>query len=161
MRFGVFLGLLVLAVTGGTCQQAATKGSPATSEKNPPLFSTPPAQPLAYRPFSISDFTLELSLASAFIIYLMVFYQGSRKNKDLARTWLRSTLGIWTLQFAQLGDGQGHKLIKDGPRDYVLYATGRKYVSHVYGFLHVRDISSLGGSCCSSYNVKCIVGCSS
>lgn len=146
MRLAVFVGLLVLAVTGGSCQvedpYAANKETPETTEKLP-LFSTPPVKPLVYRPFAISDFTLELSLASAFLIYLMVFYQGSRKNKDLARTWLRSTLGIWTLQFAQIGDGQGHKLVKDGPRDYVLYATGRKYVAHAYGFLHVSDVRFL------------------
>ena len=50
---------------------------------------------------------------------------------------MRITLPSWEPQFAHIGSNEGHKLIRDGPRDYIFYASGRLYVQHVYAFIRL------------------------
>ena len=94
-------------------------------------------KPLEYAPLDLSDFYLEFVLGFVLVVYLLSHFRGSRVNKELARKWMRVGLPLWEQQFALVGDDAGHKLIKDSPRDYIFYATGRRHVVNVYGFLEV------------------------
>lgn len=105
----------------------------AYAELNP--LQDPP--PPVYRKVKASDFLVEFILFLVLTIYILVHWNGDRKNKENARKWMRATLDIWEDNFTLVGDGQGHKLIRDGTRDYIFYASGRKYVENVYAYLEL------------------------
>ncbi|KAI9093727.1 hypothetical protein DFS34DRAFT_595969 [Phlyctochytrium arcticum] len=85
----------------------------------------------------ISDFTLEIFLVAGTIAYLVSHYVGKGKTNDIARNWIALTLPTWEHNFASVGNAPGHKLTRDGPRDYVFFASGRRHVKSVYGQLHL------------------------
>ncbi|TPX70244.1 hypothetical protein SpCBS45565_g01872 [Spizellomyces sp. 'palustris'] len=86
---------------------------------------------------NVWDFQTEALILGGLVLYVISYYYGRRKNNQIARNWMRITLPIWERNFAQVGDEGGHKLIRDGPRDYIFYATGRAHVKHVSGSLHL------------------------
>ena len=100
-----------------------------------PLQDAPPSP--VYRQFKATDFIGEFILFLLLTIYILTHWNGDRKNKEYARKWMRATLSIWEDNFTLVGDGQGHKLIRDGTRDYIFYASGRKYVENVYASLEL------------------------
>ncbi|RKO94318.1 hypothetical protein BDK51DRAFT_33284, partial [Blyttiomyces helicus] len=102
----------------------------------------PAAKPLPRARFDLShlewtDFLMEIALVSVIVAYIGSYFLARSKNNDVARMWLRSSLDIWERNFALFGDSEGHKLIRDGPRDYILYGSGRVHVHHVYAYLHL------------------------
>ena len=48
----------------------------------------------------------------------------------------RVTSEIWENNFAHTG-GDKAKLVRDGPRDYIFFASGRAHVLDMYTFIHV------------------------
>ncbi len=44
---------------------------------------------------------------------------------------------VWQENFHHIGDDLGHKLVRDGPRDFIIYASGRLHCQKVYGFINL------------------------
>ncbi|KAI9014936.1 hypothetical protein BC832DRAFT_528230 [Gaertneriomyces semiglobifer] len=81
---------------------------------------------------------MELLMFAGIIVYLISHFIAKSKNTAIARSWMRVTLPIWEHNFSHVGDDKGHKLLRDGPRDFLLYASGRVHVTSLYGFLHLK-----------------------
>eukprot|EP00842_Homolaphlyctis_polyrhiza_P004823 jgi/Hompol1/5341/HPOL_001236-RA len=88
-----------------------------------------------WKTLSMAELWVEMLMLLIFAIYLAAFVYGKRINRELARKWIRLTIDTWEAHFAHIGSNEGHKLIRDGPQDYIFYASGREYVKHVYGYL--------------------------
>ncbi|KAJ3304070.1 Coiled-coil domain-containing protein 47 [Kappamyces sp. JEL0829] len=82
-----------------------------------------------------SDFILEALILLGLASYVLFYVIGNAKNKELARAWLKDHLPVWKENFSHVGDDSGHKMVRDGPKDYIIYGSGRLYVKNVYGFL--------------------------
>ena len=50
---------------------------------------------------------------------------------------LKSHLDVWKDNFSLVGDDKGHKLTEDGPRNYIMYGSGRVHCKHVYATMHL------------------------
>ncbi|KAJ1343738.1 hypothetical protein BSLG_001719 [Batrachochytrium salamandrivorans] len=83
------------------------------------------------------DLWFEILMVLVAALYMVLYTYGKRINKELARTWMRGSLQMWQSQFSHVGSNEGHRLIGDGPRDYVFYASGRSFVKHVYGYVRL------------------------
>ena len=79
----------------------------------------------------LQDFWFEAIAIAILTTYMVIFLTGSSTNKQIARKWLQYNQKTWSDNFAQIGHND-HKLIQDGPREYVFYATGRDFVDHCY-----------------------------
>ncbi|KAI8799832.1 hypothetical protein BJ742DRAFT_686727, partial [Cladochytrium replicatum] len=84
----------------------------------------------------VTDFLSEIGLALALVVYMIYYYLNSEANVPLVKAWYDNTDQIWSSNFAAMGNPDA-KVIKDSPRDYVFYATGRMYVKYLYGYLRV------------------------
>ncbi|KAJ3275360.1 hypothetical protein HDV01_000652 [Terramyces sp. JEL0728] len=51
---------------------------------------------------------------------------------------MNANYDLWAQHFAHVGDNDGHKFVKDGPRDYIMYGSGRIYVEKVYGLIRLE-----------------------
>ncbi|KAI9025422.1 hypothetical protein DFJ74DRAFT_664289 [Hyaloraphidium curvatum] len=81
-----------------------------------------------------SRFRLDGLFLLLIVAYYAVSYLGARRNDEIAKRWYKATAAAWEAQFAQLGNGEGHKLMRDGPSNTMFYATGRDAVRRMYGF---------------------------
>jgi hypothetical protein len=142
MKIQLFFTSLLFAVYN--CQQTSNDPYDGVTEetiKEPLIVSSSAQNTLVnptYRPLVFQDFYVEMILGFIVLVYVLVQLRGSKMNRELARKWMRGTLSLWEKNFAQVGDEMGHKLMKDGPSDYIFYASGRRYVRHVYGFIEVN-----------------------
>ncbi|KAI8812250.1 hypothetical protein BJ742DRAFT_735926 [Cladochytrium replicatum] len=111
-----------------------------TAEAKRSFFSGPPAKVIprvATRPARVTDFLSEIGLALALVVYMIYYYLNSEANVPLVKAWYDNTDQIWSSNFAAMGNPDA-KVIKDSPRDYVFYATGRMYVKYLYGYLRFK-----------------------
>ena len=89
----------------------------------------------------------------------MNYNSGKAKNKAVARAWyffhssrcphltlcnyysstqrLKCHQDTWKENCSQTGDDKGFKLTEDGPRDYIMFGTGRIHCKTVYGLIHL------------------------
>ncbi|KAL2917839.1 Coiled-coil domain-containing protein 47 [Polyrhizophydium stewartii] len=123
---------------GFTGQEAAAGQFAINGETKDPIAAAAaaanaPRSRLSFADASLSDFWFEAIMIVLAVVYFISYTYGKRANRELARKWMHLTLGSWDAQFAHIGSNEGHKLIRDGPRDYIFYASGRLYVAHVYG----------------------------
>ena len=87
--------------------------------------------------FKPQQHLLEFSVILLIAFYVFWFFQGRKRNFQLAKTWLQQTRSLMQSQFALLGDGEGHLLFKEANDEYLFYATGRKYCRFLYANLQV------------------------
>ncbi|KAI8918008.1 hypothetical protein BC831DRAFT_516334 [Entophlyctis helioformis] len=119
---------------------AAGAGAAAAGRNSFSLTGDNPVKPrpaLDLNTLKLIDLWFEALMVLAMAAYFVLFTFGKRTNRELARHWMRMTLPVWEANFAHVGSNEGHKLIRDGPRDYIFYASGRNYVKHVYGFVRL------------------------
>jgi hypothetical protein len=82
--------------------------------------------------FNILDFKFEIFMLSFIAIYVARYFFGSKQNKKVARKWLETNVQVFEENFYQVGSDDGFKLVTDGPRDFVFYATGRIHCEKLY-----------------------------
>ncbi|KAI8844856.1 hypothetical protein BC829DRAFT_399917 [Chytridium lagenaria] len=80
------------------------------------------------------DFKFEALGLAGLLVYLALHYYGRSVNLGIAKKWLQATLPVWESNFAQVGDG-----------NFVFYATGRRYVQKVYGYIKLQPRFDLVG----------------
>lgn len=51
---------------------------------------------------------------------------------------MNANYDLWAQNFSHVGDNNGHKFVKDGPRDYIMYGSGRVYVEKMYGLVRLE-----------------------
>ena len=74
---------------------------------------------------TFESFIFELVVFAVLVFDITYYFVGSTKNKQIARKWIEIHRDIIEPEFAKCGDNEGHLLLKDGPKDYVFYASGR------------------------------------
>ncbi|ORX93092.1 DUF1682-domain-containing protein [Basidiobolus meristosporus CBS 931.73] len=85
------------------------------------------------KPLQLSDFYVEFIFITGIAGYFLQYFRGKTTNEQLAKKWLDTYLPIFRENFAHLGNEKGHFLMKDGPADYMFYATGRAHCRYVMG----------------------------
>lgn len=82
----------------------------------------------------------EGALAIIVLLFVVYFIFGWEKNKLLADTAVVVLNQHLESQFACLGaDPSRNALVKDGPGDYIYYATGRRYTSGLTAMFHFQN----------------------
>ncbi|KAI8893813.1 hypothetical protein BC833DRAFT_624524 [Globomyces pollinis-pini] len=82
------------------------------------------------------DLWFEFIAISSILFYIACYYIGNSKNLRIARYWAQANISVWKENFAHVGN-EDHKLVKDGPRDYIYYGSGRIYVQTCYALLRL------------------------
>lgn len=104
----------------------------------PLSFDNDPNAPLLnWKTVKLTDFWFEAGCIAVLSTYLSFFLVGSKKNKQVARVWLESHLPVWKENFFVVGDENGKALVKDGPRDYIMYGSGRIHCRNAYAMIHL------------------------
>ncbi|KAJ3112104.1 hypothetical protein HDU96_004939 [Phlyctochytrium bullatum] len=81
------------------------------------------------------DFQYEALAVVGLIVYLALHYYGRSINLAVAKGWLQATLPVWDANFAHVGDEKKYTLIRDGPADFLFYASGRLHIQKVVGYI--------------------------
>ncbi|KXS13621.1 DUF1682-domain-containing protein [Gonapodya prolifera JEL478] len=81
------------------------------------------------------DWRFDAVAVSVLIVYGVVWWLGRGKNSTFATEWLRTTHSVWSLNFAEIGDGKAHTLMVESDREFLFWASGRKSVVSVLGRL--------------------------
>ncbi|TPX35739.1 hypothetical protein SmJEL517_g01955 [Synchytrium microbalum] len=81
------------------------------------------------------DFVGEAFVLVFFAGMFWLYRTGRATNNEIAKNWYRATGPVWEKNFAQVGNDKGHKLIRDGAKDFIFYATGRVNVEMIYAFV--------------------------
>ncbi|KAJ3187584.1 hypothetical protein HK101_009350 [Irineochytrium annulatum] len=81
------------------------------------------------------DFRYEFLGILGIVGYIILHYYGRAANLKVAKDWLSATMPVFEANFAHLGDEKNFSLIRDGPNDFIFYASGRVHVEKVYGFI--------------------------
>ncbi|KAJ3213737.1 Coiled-coil domain-containing protein 47 [Dinochytrium kinnereticum] len=103
------------------------------------------SQQLNWGAISIWDFQFEMVAVIGLAVYLALHYYGRSVNLGIAKKWLQATLPVWESNFSQVGDDKKYTMIRDGPNDFIFYASGRRHVQRVYGFIRLLPRFDLVG----------------
>ncbi|RKP24899.1 hypothetical protein SYNPS1DRAFT_23062, partial [Syncephalis pseudoplumigaleata] len=82
-------------------------------------------------PPRLEDFYIELALCGLLICYVFIYQWGKYTNEQLAKTWIKHHLDLFASHFAHVGNDKGHILVKDGPADFLFYASGRVHCQYL------------------------------
>ncbi|KAI9594411.1 hypothetical protein BDF19DRAFT_444730 [Syncephalis fuscata] len=91
----------------------------------------PSSSTLLAKPLRIEDFYIELVLCSLLVLYVFIYQWGKHKNEQIAKTWIKYHLDLFASHFAHVGNDKGHILVKDGPADFLFYASGRIHCQYL------------------------------
>ncbi|KAI8055427.1 hypothetical protein BDF22DRAFT_677091 [Syncephalis plumigaleata] len=80
---------------------------------------------------SLEDFYIELILCALLICYVFIYQWGKYTNEQIAKTWIKYHLDLFASHFAHVGNDKGHILVKDGPADFLFYASGRIHCQYL------------------------------
>ncbi|KAJ1548318.1 hypothetical protein HK405_003693, partial [Cladochytrium tenue] len=89
--------------------------------------------------FSLTDFQVDILFVVLIVAYLAIHYFCRRLNEGVAKSWLQSTIATWSAQFAHFGDENKYTLVRDGPDDFIFYASGRRFVEKAFGFIRLSS----------------------
>ncbi|KAI8993701.1 hypothetical protein BDB01DRAFT_339960 [Pilobolus umbonatus] len=84
---------------------------------------------------------MEIGMIIFFVVYVIVWFKGKTVNQNKARIWLDHQTEYLRTQFALVGDKVSSTtavLIRDGPADYVLYTSGRRYVQYGHWWIKLK-----------------------
>ncbi|KAJ3073202.1 Coiled-coil domain-containing protein 47 [Podochytrium sp. JEL0797] len=81
------------------------------------------------------DFVYEALALVVLAAVLVLHFYTRRVNQKVATTWMKQSIQLWQNNFAHFGDEKNFSLIRDGPYDFIFYASGRLYVKKVYGYI--------------------------
>ncbi|KAJ3031603.1 UNVERIFIED_CONTAM: hypothetical protein HDU68_002206 [Siphonaria sp. JEL0065] len=81
------------------------------------------------------DFIYEAIALLVLALVLAAHYYTRTVNQTVATTWMKASIGLWQANFAHFGDEKNYSLIRDGPYDFLFYASGRVFVKKVHGFI--------------------------
>ncbi|CAO3598677.1 unnamed protein product [Absidia cylindrospora] len=93
------------------------------------------------RPLEWTDFTTEIAIIGFLFLYVVVWWQGSRTNRDIASKWANINVDYLTDQFALAGHKTTNdkpSLVKDGPADYLMYTSGRRYIQFGHWWVKLK-----------------------
>lgn len=88
----------------------------------------------------------EISIVLFIVVYLFWYYKGKRDNETVAKQFLSNAYPVFSHQCTEIGDGKGHKLVRDGASDYIFYASGRSHIQYILGRLELakrQDVMQL------------------
>jgi Protein of unknown function (DUF1682) len=112
--------VLLVSVAAFTQARADIVASPAPGSL---LDSIPDIDPVWMKGF-------ELMLVILIIVYVINYFIGASQNQALADSAVAALNSALVSQFACLGvDGKKYALLKDGPANFVYYATGRQFTT--------------------------------
>ncbi|KAI8827097.1 uncharacterized protein EV422DRAFT_563175 [Fimicolochytrium jonesii] len=108
----------------------------ASQLKAPRPRSSAGGEPSA-RQYSLGDVELrhiyrEAIILGALLAYLISWLINRQKYKRIADEWFNITKDTWIRNFSLVGTTYSPGLIRQGPRDYLLYLSGRAHVRSVY-----------------------------
>ncbi|KAJ3044248.1 hypothetical protein HK097_001548 [Rhizophlyctis rosea] len=104
--------------------------------RSEPKPTTPPqARGVKWNTLTVDDFHFEIGVVAILGLYGVVALLARQKAGDFAKNWYRITSDIWEQNFAHTGADKA-KLVRDGPRDYIFFASGRAHVLDMYTFIH-------------------------
>eukprot|EP01135_Chromosphaera_perkinsii_P005037 Nk52_evm14s311 gene=Nk52_evmTU14s311 len=81
--------------------------------------------------FKAEDYPMELGSIAFILLYVVLFFYGSKANTEVAKAWAQTHVDLFTSQFALLGDNAGHLLVKESEYEYVFWASGRRYCQYL------------------------------
>ncbi|KAJ3233725.1 hypothetical protein HDU81_002047 [Chytriomyces hyalinus] len=90
---------------------------------------------IAWHLVKLSDFYYEIAAIIILAVVLAAHHAVRAVNQAVATSWMKDTIAIWQANFAHFGDDKHFSLIRDGPYDFIFYASGRVFVKKVYGFI--------------------------
>ncbi|ORY43070.1 DUF1682-domain-containing protein [Rhizoclosmatium globosum] len=90
---------------------------------------------IAWNLIKLEDFYAEAVAVIGLLLVLAAHFYTRTINQAIATSWLKASVAVWQANFAQFGDEKNYSLIRDGPYDFIFYASGREYVKKVYGFI--------------------------
>ncbi|KAJ3038887.1 Coiled-coil domain-containing protein 47 [Rhizophlyctis rosea] len=93
--------------------------------------------PVRWDALSWEDFKIEISIVGGILLYVLLAVTARNRSKQIALKWYNYTAAIWEKNFALLGNN-GATLSRDGPRDYIFYASGRAHINDLYAFIHTK-----------------------
>lgn len=82
-------------------------------------------------PISISIFAFEITAIVSLILILSYYFYGVSANRSKAIAWLNTNRCFFDDNFSQVGVN-GKMLVKDGPKRFILFASGRDGVQSLY-----------------------------
>ncbi|KAI9340699.1 hypothetical protein DFJ73DRAFT_797812 [Zopfochytrium polystomum] len=111
------------------------------ADKKP--WTPPPSAPatsntmrsLTLADITFQEFRYDLLAVSVILVYLAVHLYSRRSNLNVATSWLQRVMPVLNANFAHVGDEKKFNLIRDGPQDYIFFATGRRFVQTMYGYI--------------------------
>lgn len=80
-------------------------------------------------------FSVEILLLTLIISYFGLLQYAKQKYNHMAKYWAFSSLPIYRLHFALIGDGNKTALFTDNIREYIVYGSGNSLIDRSYGFL--------------------------
>ncbi|KAJ3211269.1 hypothetical protein HDU82_006256 [Entophlyctis luteolus] len=90
---------------------------------------------IAWSLVRVEDFSAELMGLAVLAVAIVLHFIARGKYQAKATAWMQGSVHIWQSNFAQFGDEKNYSLIRDGPYDFIFYASGRRYVKKVYGYI--------------------------
>ena len=113
--------------------------SPAPPIKEGPISPPRPIRSqFSFSSINVWDYPNELGFITFLFVYIACHLYGRSRQLEIARSWMGKTLHLWKYNFAHVGDEKGYTLIRDGPKDFIFYASGRIYFENVYGYIKVQ-----------------------
>ncbi|GAA5809881.1 hypothetical protein MFLAVUS_003296 [Mucor flavus] len=100
-----------------------------------------PVNPILTRRLTIHDFHMEIVLTVTFLALVFAWFQGKTTNLKKAKTWVNDQIEFLESQFALVGDKLSNDksvLMVDGPADFLLYTSGRRYVQFGHWWLKMK-----------------------
>ncbi|KAI8622776.1 hypothetical protein BC830DRAFT_1162664 [Chytriomyces sp. MP71] len=90
---------------------------------------------IAWDLVSLSDYYAEIATMAVLSVVLVLHHFSRTACQNAATSWMKATIAVWQENFAHFGDDKNFSLIRDGPTDFIFYASGRVFVKKVYGFI--------------------------
>ncbi|KAI9352137.1 hypothetical protein BDR26DRAFT_850404 [Obelidium mucronatum] len=90
---------------------------------------------IAWELVRAEDYAYEAAALAVLAVVLAVHFYTRTVNQTVATTWMKASVALWQANFAHFGDEKNYSLIRDGPYDFLFYASGREFVKKVHGFI--------------------------
>ncbi|KAJ3413044.1 hypothetical protein HDV05_008565 [Chytridiales sp. JEL 0842] len=130
-------------------QQASTTGSSSSSSsdgsKTAPPIPVPKYGPFVFPPLpklseiDIVEYKIEFAFLVSVVVYIAAHFYGRQVNLKIAKGFMQAALPVLQLNFAKVGDEKKHTLMRDGPKDYIFFASGREFVQSLYGYIQLMS----------------------
>ncbi|KAJ3094430.1 hypothetical protein HK100_006137 [Physocladia obscura] len=94
---------------------------------------------IAWSLLRAKDFAGEFVLLAVLTAVIALHFVAKDRYLRKATAWMKASIHVWQLNFSHFGDEKNYSLIRDGPYDFIFYASGRRYLQKVYGFIQLAS----------------------